>query len=102
MAMKFYSDVTKNFYNSAEDCEKAEVEFKEKVALAEAKKKELADAKAAEAKKVTEAFQKVREAQKEYDKLRNDFIKKYGTYHVSFTDPEEKTVFSIFEDFFRF
>lgn len=100
--MKFYGDLTKKLYNTMEDCEKAEKKFKAKLDEAEAKKKELADAKAARAKEVTEAYKRVREAQKEYEKLRGAFIQDYGFFHLTYTDKDERTPFSIFEDFFTF
>lgn len=99
--MKYYGEATKKLYNTVEECEKAEAEFKKQLEEAEAKKKELADAKAAEGKKITEAYKKVRAAQKEYETLRNDFIKKHGAFHFSFRDPEERFS-TFFEDFLIF
>lgn len=100
--MKYYGDLTKKLYDSVEACEKAEAEFKKQIDEAEAKKKELAEVKAARAKEVTDAYKRVREAQKEYEQLRSDFIKSYGYFHLSYSDPDERTPFSIFEDFFTF
>lgn len=98
--MKFYSELTKKLYDSNEACEKAEADYKQQLDEAEAKKKELAETKAARAKEVTDAYKKAREAQKEYEKLRNSFVQTYGAYHLSFTDPEERV--SFFENFFTF
>lgn len=98
--MKFYGDLTKKLYNTAEECEKAEATFKAQIEEAEAKKKELAEAKAARAKEVTDAYQAVREAQKNYETLRGQFVRDYGSFHMTFRDPSEH--FSFIEDLFRF
>ena len=100
--MKFYSEITKQFYDSADICALEEKSAKEKIEKQEAEKKALTEVKAARAKEVTEAYKAVREAQKNYDKLRNKFVQDYGYFHMSFTDPDEKTPFSFFEDIFRF
>ena len=100
--MKYYSEITKQFYDNADACTLAEKLEKEKIAEQEAEKKALTEAKATRAKEVTEAYKAVREAQKNYDELRNKFVQDYGYFHMSFTDPDEKTPFSFFEDIFRF
>ena len=100
--MKFYSEITKQFYDSADTCASEEKSAKEKIEKQEAEKKALTEAKATRAKEVTEAYKAVREAQKHYDELRNKFVQDYGYFHMSFTDPDEKTPFSFFEDIFRF
>lgn len=100
--MQFYSNLTKTLYNTAKECEEAEASYKKQLEEAEAKKKQLAETKAAEAKAVTEAYKKVREAQKEYDRLRAAFIKNHGYFHFSYSDPDERSVFSLFEDLFMF
>lgn len=100
--MKYYSEITKQFYDNADACTLAEKLATEKIAKQEAEKKALAEAKATRAKEVTDAYKAVREAQKNYDELRNKFVQDYGYFHMSFTDPDEKTPFSFFEDIFRF
>lgn len=100
--MKYYSEITKQFYDNVEACALAEKLEKGKIAKQEAEKKVLAEKKAERAKEVTEAYKAVREAQKNYDELRNKFVQDYGYFHMSFTDPDEKTPFSFLEDIFRF
>lgn len=100
--MKFYSELTKKFYDTADDCAKADEIFQKQLDEAEAKKKELAEQKAARAKEVTDAFKAMREAQKKYDELRNCFVRDFGYFHMSFSDPDQTTPRSIFEDFFTF
>lgn len=99
--MKYYSEITKQFYDDADACATAEDAAKTAIEKQEAEKKALAEEKAARAKEVTEAYKAVREAQKAYDELRNKFVRDYGYFHMSFTDPNEKSPFSFFEDVFR-
>lgn len=99
--MKFYSEITKQFYDDADACATAEDKAKAEIKARETKKKKLAETKKARAKEVSDAYQKIREAQKEFDKLKSDFIKDYGYFHFSYTDPDETSVFSIFEDLFK-
>lgn len=94
MAIKVYSDRTKQFYNTVEEANRAEFELKEKenlekiqkereLALAKEKKeKALAERKAA-AELVDTARKQYIEAQKDYRKALEDFCGKYGTYHYS-------------------
>ena len=100
MALKYYSDRTNKFYNTAEEANRAEFELKEKenlekikkereAALAKEKKeKAMAERKAA-AEKVDAARKAATEAQATYHKELKDFIDKYGTYHYSTSDPNE-------------
>lgn len=84
--MKYYSDLTKKFYEKASECEKAEAAFK-----AEQKKKEeealqKSTARKEAAKKVEEAYNKLIAAKKEYESILSDFCKEYGTYHTSINE----------------
>lgn len=76
--MKFYSEVTKKFYDTMKNCEE-----EEKAAI-EAKTKEAASRKES-AEKVEAAYNTYKAAAKEYHKTLNDFCSKYGTYHKSYT-----------------
>ena len=80
--MKYYSDLTKKFYEKASECEKAEAAFK-----AEQKKKEeealqKSNARKEAAKKVEEAYNKLIAAKKEYESILSNFCKEYGTYQL--------------------
>ena len=83
MALKYYSDRTNKFYNSAEEANRAEFELKK-----EKKEKALAERKAA-AEKVDAARKAMTEAQKAYREELENFIDKYGTYHYSTSNPDE-------------
>ena len=128
MALKYYSDRTQKFYNTAEEANRAEFELKEKenlekirkereVALAkEQKEKEIAERKAA-AEKVDNARKTLSDAYKAYDEARktfskelNEFCNKYKSYHYTLTDGEivipplfdANSVLNLFKNLFKF
>lgn len=86
--MKYYSEETKQFYSTAEDCDKAEKAAIEEKEKKEAHKKELKEARAARAKEVNEAFEKANE-------LLNKFVEDYGSFHYTYTNDD------FFDSFFR-
>lgn len=102
--MKFYSEKTKKYYDEDKlDLLKAdEVKFDE-----ENKKQEVIKAERAErAKAVEDAFKKADQAQKEANKLLNDFVKDYKSFHLTIKDDHIPTssfldlVFDPFPNFF--
>jgi len=114
MAIKVYSDKTKQFYNTVEEANHAEFELKEKEnlakiekerkerALKEQKEKVMAERKAA-AEKVEVARKAYLEAQKTYRKEIESFCKQYGTYHYSANNADEiPSLFNLFNDIFNF
>ena len=70
--MKYYSEITKQVYDSEAACYAAE--RKEKIKT---------DARKKEAEKVEAARKKLAEARKEYEAALAEFCKKYGAYHTS-------------------
>jgi len=111
--MKYYGERTNKLYDTAEACQKAEFEAKEKenrekiqkereLALAkERKEKELAEQKAKTAERKADA-DKV-EAQNAYRKEIENFCNKWKSYHFSTSDVKEiPTLFnSVFSDFWN-
>ena len=98
--MRYYSDVTKKFYDSATACEIAENEAicrEEERKLAERKKNE---ARAADAKIVEEKRKKMNAAQREYREELEKFCKNYGSYH--YTAKSKDDVPTLFDSFFNF
>lgn len=87
--MKFYSEKLNKLFDSQESCVEAESAHDKQVAEAEAKKKALADERATRAKAVEEAYRNAIKAKQDYDKLLQDFLKDYGSFHATFktTDP---------------
>lgn len=81
--MRYYSDVCHKLFDSQEELQKAEKALTQKNDE-EAKKK--AERKA-DTDKVQVAYDKVIEDCKEYNKLVNEFVKKYGSYHKTINTP---------------
>ena len=86
--MKYYSEITRKTYDSAEACEKAEAEVEAARVEKEAAAKKKSEERAARAKEVEDAYQSYLDAQKvaneknkEYKKLLDAFLKDYGYYH---------------------
>lgn len=87
--MRYYSDVTKQIYESEKELNQAE--FKAAQAKEEAKKakeKESAERKKAAAE-VQEAYAKARVANAHASKVLADFCDKYGSYHFSVDGSED-------------
>ena len=114
MAIKVYSDKTKQFYNTVEEANRAEFELKEQENLAKIEKerkerelKEQKEKKAAERKEAAERVETARkafnEARKAYHAELEGFCKKYGTYHYT-TDGKEEvpSLFDLFDNLFKF
>ena len=105
--MKYYSDVTRKLYETAEELTnaetavvKAEQERKAALAKKQAEQAKLKEQRAARAQEVTEAIRVRDEAQKKVNELVNNFVKDYGSYHYTwssdFIDDVFKTVVKFF------
>lgn len=81
--MKFYSEITKELYDSEKECAKAEKLHEDKRLKEQAEKAKLAEERKAAAEKV-EAARKAASAAKEayYEEL-TAFCEKYGAYHTT-------------------
>ena len=86
--IKFYSDKTKDWYNSAADAVKAEELHDKKVAEEKAKKEQLANTRKARAEEVENAFKEVEEAKKKANTLLSEFCKDYGAFHKTYKEGE--------------
>jgi phage I-like protein len=99
--MKYYSEELKKFYDSAEECSDAEKKFEEEMFAAETKRKALAEKRSARAEEVEQAYAALSDARKTYyDKL-NEFVKDYGSFHMSIKGVDEDP-FQFFTEFFKF
>lgn len=103
--MKYYSEKTKKYYDDEKSCISAEKEYDKAHAL-EVKK---AEVRKEDAAKVTDLYKKylsvwkeadetIKKARDAYLKAREDFINKYGSYHMTITSRD--TIPSV-QDFFR-
>ena len=62
--MKYYSEITKQFYNSEDECQKVEKAY------------------ACRAAAVKDAYEAMIKAQDAYQKVLTDYINKYGNYDI--------------------
>ena len=103
----FYSKLLKKPFDSLDELKEAEAEYNrinaEKIKQAEERK---ADAKAVEDARLKalqvrkEAAEMIRKAEDDYNKLLNDFVKKYGSYHATYYDSFGNPVSDIIKVFF--
>lgn len=106
--MKFYSEITKKFYSTVDECEAAEKEVEKQKKEEKAKKDKLSAERKARADEITEALKKVYEDCNKYQSLVKDFVKDYGSYHYSITTDNYNDsplgfswIDSFSDDFFR-
>ena len=99
--MKFYSEITRKYYDTADECTTAECEYNKAVEEAKAKKEALVAERKERAKEVENAYAAVRDAEKKYNELRKDFIKDYGSFHMTFSSADDD-FFTEIREFFRF
>ena len=88
--MKIYSEITGKEYKTVEECQKAEEEIAVQRAAEAAKADKLKKERKERAAEVNEAY-------KNYMKLLNNFVKDYGSYHISFRSDD-----GLFTDFFKY
>ena len=98
--MKYYSEKLRKFYDSADDCQRAEFQAKEQENLAKIQKEKalreekerkeaLAAERKADAEKVEAARKEMEKANKAYKDALSEFIDKHGAYHFSTSNPDE-------------
>lgn len=81
--MKYYSEVTKQFYNSEEECVKAEEVLLEEKRAIEAEKLKLANERKERAAEIEQARDEYLAAREKYNTLVNNFCRDFGSYHYS-------------------
>lgn len=107
--MKFYSEVTKQLYDTAEALSEAEAKRAAEITEKKAREEAEAKKKAARAAEVETAMNESLEAakiatekQNHYVELRNAFIKDYGSWHMTVSDKDVKQKSSTINDLFDF
>jgi regulator of protease activity HflC (stomatin/prohibitin superfamily) len=83
--MQYYSQLVHKIFDTEEACLDAEKEFKTALAEKEAKELKLKEEKKSRAKEVEDAYEAYQEAEKKYIKLRNEFIKDYKQYRMTYS-----------------
>ena len=99
--MKYVSEITKKAYDSEKECLYAEQEFQKKQEQERAAKEKKAAERADRAKEVEEAYKTAVEANKAYQKKLNDFVKDYGSFHMTYSSTSD-LVNDVFNSVFRF
>lgn len=106
MKEMYYSEKVRKYFDNKKECEEAEKKYDEEHAAELKAQEERKDAAA----KVDEAYKKYSEAQKVADGLyrdwltaRNEFVKKYKFYHMTYSDEdgEIKTVSEVLDTIFK-
>ena len=80
--MKFYSELTKEFYSSPEECVAAEEELKAHEEAEKRKAEEFEQKKEARRKDLEAAAQEARDAQKRYQTLLQEYLCDYKTVRL--------------------
>lgn len=91
--MKYYSDSLKKLFDSVEELEEAEAAKEEELAAEKAKKEE----RKKEAEAVELAYKKANEAYVDANKLMQEFVEKYGSYHQTIKDSNIPVRSSLFD-----
>ena len=99
--MKIYSELTKKEYRTVEECLAAEKQFLEIKAKEEKEKEFLAQQRKEDAKQIEEAYKVIINANKHYSELRDNFIKKYGSFHMTINSPGSEIPFDFFNSIFN-
>lgn len=81
--MRYYSDLTKTFYNDIASCEKAEKLFEEERVRRETETLKKANMRKEAAKRVENAYNNLINAKKTYQEELNTFCKEYGSFHMT-------------------
>ena len=84
--MKYYSEKLDKFYETEDECKHDEEIAAEKEHAEEKRKAELADTRKARAKEVEEAYKTILDAQEKYDNLLSEFVKDYGSFHMTISE----------------
>lgn len=111
--MKYYSEKLNRVFDSPDQCKEAETAYEKEQIQAkleqarkereekERKEKEVAERKAMAAE-VEAARKAMVEAQHAYHEKIDAFIKKYGTYHMTWTNSKDApTLFDLFDNLFN-
>ena len=89
--MRYFSDITKQFYETEEACREAETNKKREIEAKRAEKEAAANARKARAAEIEQARTEFLKARDIYNKLLSDFCKDYGSYHYSIKTPDSIT-----------
>lgn len=98
--MKYYSEITKKFYEFESACLDAEAEAMKAREAAEAEKRQKTEERKRRADEVEAARQDYLEARKIYNELLTKFCRDYGAYHCSIKDGQTESLGDYLDTFF--
>ena len=99
--MRYYSDVTRKFYEDPDACKEAEEAYKAEQEKKEAEALRKSNERKEAAKKVEDAYNALAAAKKAYNDELSAFCKKYGSFHMTLsTNDIEDWISSFWECFF--
>ena len=98
--VQYYSDITKEFYETEKACLKAEQAHTAAARKKEEEERKKSEERKARAQEVEKARIAANEAATNYRKLLEDFCKDYGSYHYSISTPTSLSDY--LETLFRF
>lgn len=99
--MKYVSEITKKAYDSEKECLLAEQEFQKKQEKERAAKEKKTAERTKRAKEVEEAYKAAVEANKVYREKLNDFVKDYGSFHMTYSSTSD-LINDVFDSVFKF
>lgn len=99
--MKILSEKTGKTYATVDECMAAEKEYDDALEAEKKKKEELASNRKARATEVEEAYKAISVAKKNYYKVLQNFIKDYGSFHMTLNTGDDNP-FDDFEKIFDF
>lgn len=88
--MRFYSDTLNKLFDSEKELREAEAAHIKAVNAKKAQEAQKNAERKADSEKVEKALEEYNKAAENYKNELNNFIKKYGQYHYSTTDPNFK------------
>ena len=93
--MKYYSEDLKKFFDTPEECKKAEEDYEKAIIEAEQKRKALELAKENRIKEIEDARKAMKEANNAYYEKIKAYNKDYGAYrtHKEFNSPSDLAEF---------
>ena len=99
--MKYVSEITKKAYDTEKECLEAEKIFQEKQEKALVEKKKKDAERTSRAKEVEDAYKAAVEANKAYREILNQFVRDYGSFHMTYSGTSN-LIDDVFNSVFRF
>ena len=90
--MKYFSDITRKFYETEQDCIDAEVEVQKAQEAVQAERQKKIEARKQRADEVEVARRNYLEARKTYNEVLTKFCRDYGAYHCSIKDNQKENI----------